>query len=174
MMNSTNTTSTKIAGALALLAVFAILLPASAQAQLQSVQQTVYGMDCAPCAYGLEKQMKGMDGVTGVDVSLNDGLATLQFASENELRLAALRTAISESGFSPRKARVEVTGTLQKKGDQWVLTAPSGERFVLAATAPTGTLTDGARVAAAGTIAKGTTAPEQGWTLRVASVRNAA
>jgi cation transport ATPase len=164
----------KTASALALVAAaLALLLPFSAQAQLQSVEQTVYGMDCAPCAYGLEKQMKGFDGVTGADVSLNEGLATLRLAPGNDLRLATLRKKISESGFSPRRARIEVAGTLRQEEDRWVLTAPSGERFVLEATDQAGALTDGARVTAAGTVAEGTAAPERGWTLRVESIGDA-
>ena len=148
------------------------LAPSSAHAQLQSVEQTVYGMDCAPCAYGLEKQMKGFEGVTGADVSLNEGRAVLQLASGNSLRLAALRTAISESGFSPRKAQIEVAGTLKREGAQWVLTAPSGERFVLEGAGETSAWATGARVTAAGTVPKGN-ASDRGWTLRVESVQDA-
>ena len=162
-----NTPSTKTSSAFALVALLAFLLPSSAAAQFQAVEQTVYGMDCAPCAYGLEKQMNGMSGVTGADVSLNEGRATLRLASGNALRLATLRQKISESGFSPRSAQVEVTGPLEKEEGRWILTAPTGERFVLEAAGEADALTAGARVTAAGTVPRGTDAPERGWTLRV-------
>ena len=167
-----NDSITKAASTLLLVAAALFLLPTSAQAQLQSVEQTVYGMDCAPCAYGLEKQMKSFEGVTGADVSLNEGRATLQLASGNDLQLAALRTAIEESGFLPRKAQIEVAGTLKKEGGQWVLTAPSGERFVLEGADTSEPLKAGTQASVAGTVPKGN-ASDRGWTLRVESVRAA-
>jgi copper chaperone CopZ len=150
-----------------------LVLPSSAHAQLQSVKQTVFGMDCAPCAYGLENQMKSFEGVTSVSVSLNDGLATLQFAPENNLRLEKLRTAIEESGFSARGAQVEVAGTLRNEDDRWTLVTPSGERFVLDTTEKPESLTTDARAVVTGTVPKESAASGHGWTLRVKSVRAA-
>ena len=35
--------------------IIALLGTLSSKAQIQKVDQEVYGMDCAPCAYGLER-----------------------------------------------------------------------------------------------------------------------
>ena len=56
-------------------------------AQLVKVDQEVFGMDCAPCAYGLERGLKKMDGLERVKVSLNDGKAYLTLAPNNELTI---------------------------------------------------------------------------------------
>lgn len=116
---------------------FALLLVAGlthatpAKAQLQEVEQTVFGMDCAPCAYGLEKRFKGIDGVEVARVSLNEGFAEVELASGNSLTLDALRSAVRDSGFSPREATIRATGTLEKEGDSWILVLPTGDRFLL-------------------------------------------
>jgi copper chaperone CopZ len=151
----------------------ALLAPSSsAYAQLQKVEQTVFGMDCAPCAYGLEKQMTGFEGVESASVSLNDGRATLQFAEENDLRLEKLRTAIQESGFSAQKATVHVAGTVQQRGRRWTLTTPAGERYVLKGDALDAK--PGGRATVTGTVPKGKAPSEDGWALQVKTLRSSA
>ncbi len=157
----------KLACGLFILAAF--VLPSSAHAQLQEVEQTVFGMDCAPCAYALQKSLKSMDGVTGVDVSLNNGLAVLQFAPDNEVTLEEIRTAVRESGFSPETATITVSGTLAKEGGQWVLTSTSGARYVLEQSA--GNVSDvdlsaQEQVTVTGTVPEGEK-PSNGWRLEV-------
>lgn len=116
---------------------FAFLLVAGlthatpAKAQLQEVRQTVFGMDCAPCAYGLEKRFKGIDGVEAARVSLNEGFAAVELVPGNALTLGALRDAVRDSGFSPREATVRASGTIEKEGDAWFLALPTGDRFLL-------------------------------------------
>lgn len=108
-----------------------LLLPAPAKAQIQEVKQTVFGMDCAPCAYGLEKRFKSIDGVASARVSLNEGFAEVRLEPGSRVTLETIRDAVRESGFSPREATLRATGMLQQKGDQWILTLAGGERFLL-------------------------------------------
>lgn len=103
-----------------------------AQAQLLEVKQTVFGMDCAPCAYGLEKRLKKIEGVEAARVSLNDGLATITLAEANQVRLGQIREAIRASGFSAEASEVQVTGTIRNEGARRVLVLGSSEAFVLA------------------------------------------
>lgn len=107
------------------------MLPQSGQAQLLEVKQTVYGMDCAPCAYALENRMNKLDGITAASVSLNDGLLTATLTNENSLTLNQIRKAVVESGFSPKKAEIKVTGTLRKDGGKYVIITPSGDKYAL-------------------------------------------
>jgi copper chaperone CopZ len=110
------------------------LLPLGSQAQLLEVKQTVFGMDCAPCAYGLEKRIQKMDGIQSVSVSLNDGLLTADLKQGNTLRLEGIRKAIEESGFKAKEATITVAGKITKNDSEtYVLETGSGERFLLQA-----------------------------------------
>ena len=102
-----------------------------AHAQLLEVKQTVFGMDCAPCAYGLEKRLQKIKGTTKARVSLNEGLATLGLAEENSVKLSTIREAIRESGFSAEESTIRARGTLKQDAGRWVFDIENGERFVL-------------------------------------------
>ena len=58
-----------------IMVIIGILGIGTVSGQITKVDQEVYGMDCAPCAYGLERGLKKMDGLQEVRVSLNDGKA---------------------------------------------------------------------------------------------------
>lgn len=51
---------------IALIIVMAVFGTFSSNAQITKVDQEVFGMDCAPCAYGLERGLKKMDGIEKV------------------------------------------------------------------------------------------------------------
>lgn len=108
------------------------LIPFQVQAQLLEVKQTVFGMDCAPCAYGLEKRIKQIDGVQSASVSLNDGLLTTNLTKDNQLTLQRIRKAVEESGFKAKEANITVKGTVtQDKSGKLILETIAGERFTL-------------------------------------------
>ncbi len=111
-----------------------IFLPTKTNAQLLEVKQTVYGMDCSPCAHGLEKRIKKMDGVQSASVSLNNGLLSAVLNKENKLTLKELRNAIENSGFKAQSADIVVQGSLTKgEGKSFILKVSSGEEFLLIA-----------------------------------------
>lgn len=151
----------------------AFLLPPAAHAQLQEVQQTVFGMDCAPCAYGLEKRMKAFEGIQDADVSLNKGLATLKLQPENKVTLEKIRTAVRESGFSPEDATITVTGTLTQEDGQWILASAAGERYRLTQTAKNGSehMKAHEQVTVTGRVAEGEKNPQMPWPLQVTEVK---
>jgi copper chaperone CopZ len=118
-------------GPLGIAMIFAFLaIPEESTAQLLDVRQTVYGMDCAPCAYGLEKRMKRMDGVIEASVSLDSGVAHIVFELDHGSTLQSLRSAVSENGFSAEVATVRVSGKLSLSDDGWLLFA-GDETFAL-------------------------------------------
>ncbi|EIJ39383.1 cation transport ATPase [Galbibacter orientalis DSM 19592] len=90
----------------------------SSYAQLQKVDQEVFGMDCAPCAYGLERGLKKMDGLQNVRVSLNDGKAYLELSKNNSLSLKQIQEEVKKNGFSAKKAEVVIEGKLISKDDK--------------------------------------------------------
>lgn len=159
---------------LALAALTALLTPAPAHAQLQEARQTVFGMDCAPCAYALERRLGSLDGVEEVTVSLNEGEAVVRLAPENRADLGALRAAVRDAGFDPRETTLRVTGTLRHESGRWVLVTPSGERFHVESAAGRAARTAlqeraGQRVVVTGRVPQGEPG-EGGWPLRRAAL----
>ncbi len=110
-----------------------LLFPVTnASAQITEVKQTVFGMDCSPCAHGLEKRIKKMDGVKSASVSLNDGQLTASFTDDNTLTLKEIRSAIKNSGFDPKSATIKVRGKLFKPDNStFILKTNSREEFFL-------------------------------------------
>ncbi len=90
-------------------------------AQIQKIDQEVFGMDCAPCAYGLERGLKKMDGLEKVQVSLNDGKAYLELAENNSLSLKQIQEEVKKNGFSAKKAEVVIEGKLIKNNNNFQL-----------------------------------------------------
>ncbi len=77
---------------------------------------SVDGLVCPFCAYGLEKKLKKLDGVRSLDISLNEGTATLSVTQGKNLRPADIRSAVEEAGFTPREISITVVGTLSIEG----------------------------------------------------------
>ncbi len=156
----------------AVLVLFAVLtLPSTrADAQLLQVKQTVFGMDCAPCAYGLEKRLKNLDGVTEAQVSLNEGLATTEMTTQSRLKLSMIREAIRESGFSAEDAVIRARGTLKQEDGRWIFEVPGGEHFAVEqppGDQPTKQGFEQGRVVLSGRVAKGEPDEHGGYKLQI-------
>ena len=77
--------------------------------------------------------VRKLDGVRSVAVSLNDGYADIVLASQNAVTVERIREAIHRNGFTPREARVRVSGTVVRQGEQLLLEVPgSATAFRLA------------------------------------------
>lgn len=98
---------------------------------LVTVEQRIYGMDCAPCAFGTERALGKLAGVEAVTVSLNDGEAVLRFADQSPTTLAEIHAVIRNNGFTPKEAVVTVIGELERSGDTLVLATRNADRYVL-------------------------------------------
>lgn len=92
---------------------FCAMLTASGAAAdgLRDVRQTIFGMDCAPCAYGVEKGLRALPGVGDVSVSLNEGYARASLEADSPTTLAQIRETIRDGGFTPKGATLRVEGT---------------------------------------------------------------
>lgn len=100
---------------------------------LTQVEQTIFGMDCAPCAYGIERGLKKLPDVTGVRVSLNEGQAVVTVAADSSTTLENIRSVVRDNGFTPKAARVTLVGTLIHADDGIWLEAPALPRYRLRA-----------------------------------------
>jgi copper chaperone CopZ len=103
-------------------------------AGLIEVDQTIFGMDCAPCAYGVERGLKALPGAQTVTVSLNRGKAVVRFAPDSPVDLADVRDAIRKNGFTPKEATVRVTGRLVRIGGELRLQAGKTNFLLMPAT----------------------------------------
>lgn len=112
------------------LGLLGLMLPTYAEG-LTRVEQRIFGMDCAPCAYGIEQGLKRLSGVTDVRVSLNEGVAVVALATDNTTTIESIRKVIRDNGFTPKAAKVVVTGKLVRADGQIWLEASGLPRYQL-------------------------------------------
>ena len=62
-----------------------------------TTEYTVTGMTCQHCVDAVTKEVGGIDGVTGVDVDLDSGRASV--SSEQPVDDDAVRAAVNEAGY---------------------------------------------------------------------------
>lgn len=106
------------------------LLPFFSNAQLLEVEQTVFGMDCAPCAYGVERGLKKVEGIQAVKVSLNKGKAFITLQADNKVSLSEIQQKVKSNGFSAREAEVILQGELSKQENKVFIEAGQ-ERYLI-------------------------------------------
>lgn len=76
-----------------------LALPAQA-CETKSIDIKVNGLVCDFCARAVEKVMGGQDGVTKVDVNLDEGMIHLQTTPQTKLDDAELTKLVTDSGYS--------------------------------------------------------------------------
>ncbi len=92
--------------ALILVALLLAALPALAG----EVHVQVDGLACPFCAYGLEKKLKPLAGVTGVRIDYKAGWVKLTVADGEHLDDGAIRKAVRAAGFTPREIHRAAAG----------------------------------------------------------------
>lgn len=65
------------------------------------------------CAFAVRGAIQKMPGVERVEVSLNQGLATIQFKPGNTLEPGAVWETVRKNGFTPKETSVLVRGQVQ-------------------------------------------------------------
>lgn len=147
----------------------AFLLPmmttTSAQAEgLMEVEQSVFGMDCAPCAYGIERSLSKIPGVDKVRVSLNQGKVSLVLVPGNRVTIQQIRTRIRDGGFTSKQAYVRAVGKIVLRDDQVELAIAPGSVLRLAPSAEADLRWDEIKAAGRGATAEiaGTIAQDSG------------
>ncbi len=97
------------------------------------IRQSAFGMDCEPCAVGIERGIKQLAGIARVEVDLQSGLITIDLTADAQPDMAAIRQTIVDNGFTPREAELQLTGQVIEKDGQCEL-AIGEQRFALAPT----------------------------------------
>ena len=98
---------------LALLILFLIVPDLQAQEEGDKSQQIkieVDGLSCPFCAYGLEKKLKEIEGVTKVEISVEKGEALLLLDGETEVDPEIVKAEVKKAGFSPREVTFVTSG----------------------------------------------------------------
>jgi len=62
----------------------------------------VDGLSCPFCAYGLEKHLKKITGVEGIDINMKSGKAVVHLKPGTQVNDAALKEAVKKAGFTAR------------------------------------------------------------------------
>jgi copper chaperone CopZ len=84
------------------------------------------------CAHAVSVSLKSVNGVNSVDVSLNQGLATVTLKPGNTVTMEQLQRAITKNGFTTKQSNVVVTGTLLSDNAKLTLrVSGSNETFAL-------------------------------------------
>ena len=104
-----------------LLAGLFAFLPLSSHAEYKQVNLTVFGMDCAPCAHAIHVSMKGIQGVSNVDVDLNTGLVAIKLNPGNAAAMRQFNQAVEKNGFTHKDANIVARGTLTGTASEPVL-----------------------------------------------------
>jgi len=77
-----------------------IVLAEGVVSQKASIQ--VDGLSCPFCTYGLEKNLKKINGIESVDIDIKTGKATVIIKSNIQVDNQALRQAVKKEGFTAR------------------------------------------------------------------------
>jgi copper ion binding protein len=96
-----------LSGLLALVLASAAGSAFAAEGQGVTVKVRVDGLACPFCAYGLEKKLKRIEGVKGLDIMLNEGLAIVYFDEDAQIDEGLLEEKVKEAGFTPRGITIE-------------------------------------------------------------------
>ncbi|GMQ99762.1 MAG: hypothetical protein BMS9Abin18_0587 [Zetaproteobacteria bacterium] len=72
------------------------------ETNVSSVIIKVDGLSCPFCAYGLEKHLKKLAGVEGVDIDMKNAQVIVRLKSDARVDDAALKTAVKKAGFTAR------------------------------------------------------------------------
>jgi copper chaperone len=85
------------------LLIFALIMWSTAVlADGTQYQMRVDGLACPYCAYGIEKNLKKIDGVNKIDVDLNNGLVTVNVAEGVTLTDTQMTKLFTDAGFTFR------------------------------------------------------------------------
>ena len=65
----------------------------------------VHGLSCPFCAYGLEKNLKSIEGVENVVISVSESAATLSVPKDKEPTKKRLKKVVKDAGFTAKEIK---------------------------------------------------------------------
>lgn len=70
----------------------------------------VNGLACPYCAYGLEKNLKEIEGVENIEINIDEGIVLLAITEGKLVSETTIREKIKKAGFT--------SGSIKRKGDE--------------------------------------------------------
>ncbi len=96
-------------------------LPRPAHSRILEVTVTVEGLACPFCAYGIEKKLKRVEGVSSIDVQMEKGIVIITGKNDRSVNFGQVPEAVKDSGFSLKQMKVRVTGIALRDGEKFLL-----------------------------------------------------
>ncbi len=90
-------------------------------AQIEELILRVDGLACPFCAFGLEKKIMKLQGVTSYDVDMKSGKVHIGLAEDARLEFDKIRVAVKDAGFTLRDIFLRARGKIEKTKDGFVL-----------------------------------------------------
>lgn len=107
-----------IAGVVGLLLLTQTAIAQSFESSAERITLRVDGLSCPFCAYGLEKKLKSFQGVSNLDIKVNDGLAAMDVRPGTMLTDEQLKKAVRDAGFTLRSIKRELLPTSSIKDEE--------------------------------------------------------
>ena len=105
----------------AILLVLSSLAASPVWSQVERVKMRVDGLACPFCAYGLEKKLKDVPGVSDIEIHVDDAFVTLGSKKDDPMALDQLRPAVKDAGFTAREITATAVGSVITVDDRPVL-----------------------------------------------------
>ena len=110
---------------------FASLAASSAWSQVERVKMRVDGLACPFCAYGLEKRIKDVPGVSKIEIRVEDGVLLLEADNDESIALDRLEPAVKRAGFTAREITATAVGSVATVNDRRVLQVNATETVLI-------------------------------------------
>ena len=103
---------------LCMLAIALFVAQAPAAGQIDSATVMVEGLACPFCVFGIEKRLKKVDGVGGVEVDIKSGEVSLSATEGESIAVAAIPGAVEKAGFTAGTIHLTAVGTIDLDNDE--------------------------------------------------------
>lgn len=102
------------------------------RAEIEDITLRVDGLACPFCAYGLEKKITRLEGVSSYDVDMREGKVFLGLKPGTQIEINSLYKAVKEAGFTLKSISLRVKGKIQQAEEGLVLVVKgSRQKFIL-------------------------------------------
>lgn len=102
------------------ISIFFLLFNSICFAQIKEVRLRVDGLACPFCAYGLEKNLKPLEGLESLNISLKKGLVKLTFKEDNNLDISKLKTIVKDAGYTQKGVEISTFGYVKKEAGNFL------------------------------------------------------
>lgn len=85
------------------------------------MKMRIDGLACPFCAYGLEKKLKEVPGVSKIEIRVDDGLVLIDAEKDQDIALERLEPAVKDAGFTARGITATAVGSVATINERPVL-----------------------------------------------------